>query len=444
MNMNANPVVASAVPRTSLGNNGSGQQQPQQTFKRYLWLLLPLLCVLGAVYFLGKPAQALKQPAANLTQMVNTTRVEPQLLANNFTTHGTVIAARDVVLFPQVSGAVVWVNPAVAPGSEVQAGQVLLKIDPQRYQIALTKAEANLMQAKASLQREQGEQEIAANEYALVKGSVSAEQANLILRKPQLQTALAGVASAEAAVAQAELDLSHTEIKAPFSSVIAEKFSDLGSLVNTNTQLFKLVDRSEYWVKITMPMEKAALLSYGEQSAEVKLDSDTESISRKGGSRALIKSGEGYREAEVYRLLPNLDGAARRAQVLVRVMNPLESTKVTASLSAPDHAENSETALLKPLMLNDYVEVTLFSQNTLELSAIDRAWIREGNQLWVLDQNEQLSIRPIPISFEDDVSVYTQMPFGSGERIIISHVSNPEAGMSLIDNTATSEATNHE
>lgn len=74
---------------------------------------------------------------------------------------------------------------------------------------------------------------------------------DLVLRQPQLRTAEARVASAEAAVEQAKLDLQRTSIKAPFTLQVIERLIDVGSQVAPGDDLGRLVGIEEFWIITT-------------------------------------------------------------------------------------------------------------------------------------------------------------------------------------------------
>ncbi|MGB5155866.1 hypothetical protein [Desulfobacterium sp. N47] len=54
---------------------------------------------------------------------------------------------RIIRLVPQVGGKVVYISPALVNGGEYKKDEVLLKIDPADYEIAVTLAEALLKDA---------------------------------------------------------------------------------------------------------------------------------------------------------------------------------------------------------------------------------------------------------------------------------------------------------
>ena len=60
---------------------------------------------------------------------------------------------REGDLVPQVAGAVEWVSPALASGGFFDAGEVLLRIDPADYEVALESARAQVARAESEFDR---------------------------------------------------------------------------------------------------------------------------------------------------------------------------------------------------------------------------------------------------------------------------------------------------
>lgn len=128
---------------------------------------------------------------------------------------GLVVAKRQVTLHPQVSGEIVQINPALVPGYTISVDETAIRLDDRDYHIALQRMASNVTKARADLLLEQGRQAIARQEYELTGRQLSSDDENLVLRRPQLQSAEAALALAEADLAQANLSLERTTIKPP-------------------------------------------------------------------------------------------------------------------------------------------------------------------------------------------------------------------------------------
>ena len=68
---------------------------------------------------------------------------------------GTVEPRTSSLLTSEVSGRVLKVSPQFVVGGVFKAGDVLLELDPTDYQVALKRAEANLLSMNAQLTFEQ-------------------------------------------------------------------------------------------------------------------------------------------------------------------------------------------------------------------------------------------------------------------------------------------------
>src|SRR5690349_5479782 len=100
--------------------------------------------VVAARHRAAAPAQVAAPPPPE----VGVITVEPKEVPLPFTYAGRVVGVRDVEVRALVTG--VLLKRAFEEGTRVKEGQFLFQIDPAPYQVAMTRAEAQLQQAQAT------------------------------------------------------------------------------------------------------------------------------------------------------------------------------------------------------------------------------------------------------------------------------------------------------
>jgi RND family efflux transporter MFP subunit len=138
---------------------------------------------------------------------------------------GQFSAVNRVEIRPQVGGTLTGIH--FRDGDVVQKGALLFSIDPRPYEIRLAQARAQLDTANARLALADSELRRA---VALEKGSAGTVQ-NSEQRRTDRQVAKAAVAAAAAEVDDAQFDLDHCRITAPFSGRISNHLVSVGNLV---------------------------------------------------------------------------------------------------------------------------------------------------------------------------------------------------------------------
>ncbi len=347
-------------------------------------------------------------------------RVEPQVRAplvetvpvhfhdERFTIEalGVVQPARDVVVQPQVGGVVVEVSDALTPGGHFAAGDILFRIDPTDYRIAVETRRTQLAEAQASLALEVGRQEVAQREWELFGDDAGAVQnAALALREPQRRAAEAAVAAARAQLRQAEVNLERTTVRAPFDAVVRSELVDLGQTLSTQSQAARLVGTDRFRVQVAVPVER---LSY----VDARND-------ERAGARAIVSydAGNGtlQRRGEVVRVLSDLDPQGQMARVLVDIGDPLALDPQTSAA---------------PLLLDSYVDIAIDANVGGRVARIRRRDLHDGDTIWVYDDGV-LDIREVNIAWRHDDAVLVDAGIEPGERLITSSLNAPVAGMRL-------------
>ncbi|MEZ5675662.1 membrane fusion protein, multidrug efflux system [Thalassovita litoralis] len=138
---------------------------------------------------------------------------------------GRVAASGVADVRPQVTG--ILVERLFTEGRPVTEGDLLYRIDPARYDAQKAAAQAALAQAQATLKA--AEQE-AVRQQTLRDRSVTSQQ-NLDDALAQRDVAEAAVQVAKANLLSAEIDQTHTEIRAPISGVVGLSQVSRGALV---------------------------------------------------------------------------------------------------------------------------------------------------------------------------------------------------------------------
>jgi len=176
---------------------------------------------------------------------------------------------------------------AEARVGQAQTGVNLAAREERRYRQLLS-AEA-VSQATYDTYRSKYEEAEAV--LAAAQADVSSAQAALL--KNQENKSLEQAAREQAEALQGQLDevnvsLSETEIRAPFSGIITQKYVEEGALISGAVPLYALQDAQDNWVDFKVKETELAGFAVGDQvmmlgrDGEVQLKGTVESIRRKG------------------------------------------------------------------------------------------------------------------------------------------------------------------
>lgn len=168
---------------------------------------------------------------------------------------------QQVDLMAQVEGTIQEVH--FREGSRVQAGDLLFTLDSSVYEATLAQREAELEQARATLDR--------AEKYLTMIQAAD----NRSVSKSDLDTAEASVAEgraavqrAEASVRQAEIDLDYTQIRSPIDGRIGRALITKGNLVSPSSgSLASVVQIDPIRVVLAMP-DSEYLTAFEKYSSE--------------------------------------------------------------------------------------------------------------------------------------------------------------------------------
>lgn len=169
--------------------------------------------------------------------------------------------AQRVELSTPVSGQIERV--LVDVGSMVGKGDALLELDARPFQAALDKAQADVAQARDALAEAEREVERAQELYDRTVLSVHELQLVQIAHT----RARSELQRAQATLAQAQLDLEYSVIRAPFDAIVVQRRADPGQTVVTrlqSTPLLAVAERGRILARATVPSDQLRALRKGQ------------------------------------------------------------------------------------------------------------------------------------------------------------------------------------
>ncbi len=100
-------------------------------------------------------------------------------------------------------------------------------------------------------------------------------------------------------------------------------------------------------------------------------------------------------------------------------------------VSVPSPLESPEGRTLPPLLLGSYVRAEIIGRAARDVFAVPREYIRNGNQVWLMDEQNRLRIRTVQTVFRGPETVYIRSGLKDGQRIVTTDLSSPVEGMLL-------------
>ncbi|MFQ5936095.1 MAG: efflux RND transporter periplasmic adaptor subunit [Acidiferrobacterales bacterium] len=180
---------------------------------------------------------------------------------------GKARAAQEVDLSFRVDGPLI--TRPVNVGDEAKANDIVARIDPRDYQVALRNAQGQLEDARAALVRAEAEYK---REQNIFKQDPGATSKTAVARKREARDrAKASITSLEATVAAAKDRLSYTYLKAPFSGTIVTTYVENFQSVRAKQPIVRLLDTQRIKFDIDIPERYISYIP-GAKNIRVRFD----------------------------------------------------------------------------------------------------------------------------------------------------------------------------
>lgn len=303
---------------------------------------------------------------------------------------GTLTSPAEIRVAPKISGRIERLHVDLA--DEVEQGQVVAELDSAEFQQSVALAEAELAVAQANESEAVSALEIAGRELQRVRtlqdrGVASEAQfdtaaAEELAARARVEVARAEVLQAEAALETARIRLGYTLVTATWSGaghgrVVAERFVEEGDTVAANTPLLSIVELDPMRAVVYVTEREYGRLRPG-QPVEITTDAWPGRIF----------------EGVVARISPVFNQASRQARVELLAVNPEHALKPGMFIRARAVLDQVSDALIVP-------QVALTYRG-------------ESDSLFVLDGDEDLTVRLVPVEVGIRDSLLVQVTAAEG------------------------------
>ncbi len=420
-------------------------------------ILLPILAGFAALALLkqnqSEPLQetAKEQPRLVRVMTAFEATVIPQAIG-----HGTVRPAKTWEAVAQVKGEILQKHPELKKGAILEAGSLLLQIDPADYQLAIAQSEADISATRAQLAElsvreantrkslvieEQtlalSKKELARKKQLMHDGSISRskveDQERALLMQQQAvqiqrntlnlvpsQRALlrAQLARQAAQLSAAQRDLANTEIRLPFAGRIAAVYAEQDQYVREGEELVVADDLQLAEIEVPIPIEQMRSVLHAEGPVDL-LNTPSPALHSQLGLTARVDLKEGIINASwqgrFARMSDTLDPKTRTVGVIIEVDAPYAGMR-------PDERP--------PLVKGLFVEVTLLGKPLSNRLIVPRSALHQGHLL-IIDADNRLVLRPVTLSLLQPEFAVISSGLEPGEQVVLSDLVPAIEGMLL-------------
>jgi RND family efflux transporter MFP subunit len=370
------------------------------------WIVIPGILVVAAGVATGlslmKP-EATKKESANLGLLVEVLPLELSSERFRIRSQGTVRPRTQTVLSSEISGSIVSISPKFIAGGVFREREVLMRIDPTNYTVAVDKAEALVKQRQIEYD---GAKKLRSQGYRA---------------ESEFASAAAALASAQAELVNAQRNLERTFIRLPYEGMVLSKDTDIGQFVNPGTQLgiTFATDLAEVRLPLTdLDLAFVELPNASDITATGAVDGPDVTLA------AVQKGKQVEWNAQIVRSEGVVDERSRVTYAVAQISDPYQL-----------HAAGT------PLPVGTFVSAEIAGSTQLDLIRIPRSALRGANQVLIVDDENRIEIRTVDVIRSDDKYAYVSGGVSAGELITTTTIEAPTTGMSVRIAGAAAEQT---
>ena len=278
---------------------------------------------------------------------------------------GSVRAFRESDISAEVDGKILSLSDSFLSGMSVHKGDLLIKIDPEPYQLALTAAQTRLAESQLNLLQEQARATQARSDWQSV-GRDIADASELALRKPQIALAESRIQAAQSDIQFAQRKLNQCTITAPFDGYIERTHVGLGQSVRAGTALGHIIDSQRVEIALPILNQDMGFLLFPKpgQQSEVHV-------------QATIGQQLHQWPALLTRVVPRIGERNQQFICIAEVRNPFKNAM--------------------PLLPDLFISASINGITPEHCVEIPRDCIHEGNYVWIINAASMLEKRDVNI-----------------------------------------------
>ncbi|MBW8268423.1 efflux RND transporter periplasmic adaptor subunit [Caldovatus aquaticus] len=296
-------------------------------------------------------------------------------------------------------------------GQEVQAGDLLFRIERAPYEAQLEQARANLASAQATLENAR----VALARARELRASGAGTQAQLDNAIAQERTASAGVLGAQAAVRVAEINLGYTEIAAPIDGKIGRATYSVGNVVGPQSEPLATIVSQH-------PMRVAFHVSQ-RQSLELRSRYDARGGIEATVVRVQLADGTLYPHAG---RIDFIDTQVDRNTDTILVRAVIPNPPYQASPAGPVRAAGA-----RELIDGQFVTVFVEGAEPVQAVVIPRAAVLQdqgGNFVFVLGEGNRAERRNVRLGRSPAEVAVIEEGLAGGETVIVEGLQRVRPG----------------
>ena len=347
--------------------------------------------VLIAVAMSGLRQPPVKRDVEKLAMLVEVLELETMNASFVVNSQGTVRPRTETVLSTEVSGTIMHASPQWTAGGVFEKGEVLLRIDPTNYSVALDQARALVKQRQIEFD---GAEKLLSQGYRAESEHASAA---------------AALASAQAELVRANRNLERTFIRLPYDGMVRGKEADLGQFVNMGTRLGVVFATDYAEVRLPLTDQDLGFLTLP-GAADIR-----ETGSGEGPPVTLSTVQKGRATTWQARIVRTEGVVDERSRV----------TYAVASIEDPYQLHGDGDIL----PIGTFVSATIEGATSGDVIRVPRSALRGSDELIFVNDEDKVEIRSVNIIRTDSDFGYVQGDASAGERIIVSTIESPVNGM---------------
>ncbi|MDO9006527.1 MAG: efflux RND transporter periplasmic adaptor subunit [Aquabacterium sp.] len=378
------------------------------THRNRLKFLLPLMVILAATagaVVLATSAKPQMQASNASPPIVKTLLVQPQRVKLPVQTHGILQPVREIGLISQVQGRIAALHDSFVVGGGFKVGDVLVAVESAEYDLAIVRSETRLAEAKRILAEEQAASTQAQREWKVLGEGAPTP---LSLREPQLQEAKAKLKQAEAEWGDAKLQRSHCEIRAPFNGHVKEKLAGVGQMAEIGKSLGRIY--ADGMAEIRLPLSQAQI-GY--------LPTPEVHNGKTIGAKVTLTAERGVGQVQ------------RQAMIVRREGIVDQNTGLEYWVARLEHPEQAPA-----LLPGTFVSAEIEGRELDGVFELPRGAVNAAQEILWVDADSKLQIKRLQVLHSDAERVWVGAGLSAGERVIVSGVEVPVAGMAVIAESA--------